>query len=78
MSEKPIPTLSEEELRVVDSVIDVSWSVDQLVDACMHMPKADLRWVNIARTELHEGFASLIRAVTQPHEDDAPNKTRDG
>jgi len=64
MSEKPIPTLSEEELRVVESVIDVSHSVDQLVDACTHMPKVDLRWVNIARTELHEGFTTLIRAMT--------------
>lgn len=59
--------LSKEEIDELNEIKKVSVEVGQLIeDLKIKNPNLDMRWANIATTQLQQGFMALTRAVARP------------
>lgn len=59
--------LNEDEIGVINAIKDTAAVVGELVDSLKLLPLgADERWLDIAKTNLQQGFMALTRAVAKP------------
>jgi len=59
--------LSEREASMINAIKHQASQVEMLVlELEQQTPEMDLRWINIARTQLQVGFMALTRAVAKP------------
>lgn len=58
--------LSEEEIALINEIKAKGLEIDDLVWKVRTSASKDLRWLDIAQTDLQKGFMSLVRAVAQP------------
>ena len=64
--------LSQDEIDLMNEAKDLAEKVGNFVEglATVHAATGshaiDMRWVNIAKTDLQKGFMALIRSIAQP------------
>lgn len=64
--------LNEAEGEMINRIKEMAVAVGELVEDISGPPapdsgyEVDLRWANIAKTDLQKGFMSLIRSVARP------------
>lgn len=59
--------LSQDEINLMNSIKQTAENVGDMIDVLASIPGVDLRWVNIAKTHLQQGFMAATRAVAQPN-----------
>lgn len=64
--------LSQDEINLMNEAKELAEKVGQFIEglSVVHAQTGqhaiDMRWVNIAKTDLQKGFMALIRSVAQP------------
>lgn len=58
--------LNEQEIANMNKVKLLAADVGNLVEALYKNPDADLRWVDIAASQLQLGFMALTRSIAKP------------
>ena len=65
-SPKHFKQLTDEQLKLIDGITDVSEVVKQMIENIYCEGDIDYRWVSIAKTHFQEGFMAIKRAVARP------------
>lgn len=58
--------LSETEIKLMNTVKELSQVIGDMVEELKAIPSLDQRWVSEGKTDLQKGFMSLIRSIAQP------------
>lgn len=62
--------LTPDEMLLINKAEQLAEEVGQFIEALSigqpHLADIDVRWVNIARTQLQQGFMALIRGIARP------------
>lgn len=58
--------LTEAEIAAMNDCKQLAVQVGELCDKVAATEGVDQRWVNIARTQLQQGFMALIRGIARP------------
>lgn len=58
--------LGETEIALINEIKRNGNELGHLLDIMQQNPDFDVRWIEIARTDLQRGLSALIRAVARP------------